>query len=137
MECVFCKIVNNQLPSFKVAETEDYLAFLDIKPVKPGHTLVIPKKHYDDLASLPAEPAAELVKFAQQVALAVMAATGAEGFNLTLNNGAAAGQIIFHTHFHIIPRQAQDNLLAWPHGQYDAGQGERLAELIRQKVNLT
>ncbi|MBU1038680.1 HIT family protein [Patescibacteria group bacterium] len=130
MDCIFCKIVNKELPAWLVAETEDYLAFLDIKPVQPGHTLVIPKKHYEDLLSLPEESAVGLIKFAKIVAKAVVKGTASSGFNLTLNNGVTAGQVINHCHFHIIPRLAHDQLPAWPHKDYQINQAEDLSVKI-------
>ena len=84
------------------------MAFLDIFPCAPGHTLVIPRRHYPTLAEMPAEDAGKLFRVAAGVAAKVQAAMAAAGFNLGVNNGAAAGQEIFHVHIHIIPRYPND-----------------------------
>ena len=134
MECIFCKIVKNELPSFKVYEDEKSLAFLDIKPVSKGHTLLIPKAHYKNLSETPDELLAHLAVAAKRVAAAVVKAVTADAFNLSVNCGAAAGQIIFHTHFHIIPRFSSDRLSPWPHRQYSEGEAESIAEKIRAEI---
>ncbi|MFW5734760.1 MAG: HIT family protein, partial [Oceanidesulfovibrio sp.] len=103
-ECIFCKIVAGEIPSQKVLETDQIFAFLDIAPVNPGHVLVIPKAHYAtllDMDSALAEPIHEAV---QRLAAAAMQATGAQGFNLQVNTHHAAGQLVPHVHYHIIPR---------------------------------
>ncbi len=113
MECIFCDIIQKKLPADIVYEDEKSLVFLDINPVQPGHCLVVPKEHYEDVLSMPEELAARLFEVAQRVARAVRQALGAEGINININNGSAAGQVVFHTHFHIIPRYQGDNLKLW------------------------
>jgi histidine triad (HIT) family protein len=134
MDCIFCKIVGGEIPSYKVYEDDKVLAFLDITPVNPGHTLVIPKKHYDNLVDMPDEEAKELLAAAKKIAVAVMAGTGAQGFNLNLNNGAVSGQLVGHVHFHIVPRFESDGRELW-HGQAYAD-GEAQAVLEKIKSNL-
>lgn len=121
-----------EIPSFKVHEDKEFLAFLDIHPVRPGHTLVIPKNHYNDLLTTPAEVVARLYQVVQKVASSVVKGVQAEGFNLGLNNGKAAGQIIFHTHVHIIPRQGKDGLELWGQHDYHEGEIEKTADRIKQ-----
>lgn len=116
--CIFCKIVQGQIPCAKVYEDQDFLAFLDIGPVRPGHALVVPKAHHATLLDLPADLAAGYLPTAQRVARAVLAVTGAAGFNLIMNNFRAAGQLVDHAHFHVIPRAADDGLHFWPQGSY-------------------
>ena len=87
-----------------VYEDEEALAFMDIRPVSEGHTLVIPKEHYVDIYDTPADLLAHLHKVTKHVALAVKQATGAHGISIVQQNGKAAGQDIFHIHVHIIPR---------------------------------
>ncbi len=113
-DCIFCKIVNKELPCYKIYEDNDFLAFLDIQPIAKGHTLVIPKKHYSNFSKTPTEILAKIMPLVQKIGLAVQKATGADGFNIGLNNGSSAGQIIMHTHFHIIPRFTGDQLATWP-----------------------
>ncbi len=102
--CVFCKIVKGELPCHKLAEEEVAIAFLDINPCSPGHALVIPKKHYERLEDMPREEVEKLIGLAHEVAKAIVKAVNADGFNLGINNGRAAGQEIMHVHFNIIPR---------------------------------
>ena len=133
-DCIFCKIVAGELPSYKVYEDEESLVFLDIKPIQPGHTLVIPKKHHEDLLDTPDELLRHLIVVCKKVGGAAKEATGADAFNVSMNNGEASGQIIFHTHFHIIPRKTADNLSSWPHKDYGGGEAEEIAERIREKI---
>lgn len=115
-ECIFCKIVARELPAEIVYENEQWLAFLDIKPVNLGHTLLVPKNHYENLFDLPAELLAKLGGELQQLGRAVKTATGAAGLNLGMNNERAAGQLINHAHFHLIPRFEGDGHRHW-HGK--------------------
>ncbi|MBU0472418.1 MAG: HIT family protein, partial [Nanoarchaeota archaeon] len=114
-DCLFCKIVKGEISSAKVYEDDEFFAFLDIKPVNKGHTLVVPKHHCRNLLDFPKAEETDLMEFLKKVANAVVKAVGADGFNLGMNNEAAAGQVIFHAHFHIIPRFKNDNLGSWPH----------------------
>lgn len=112
-DCVFCKIVMGFIPSHKVYEDADALAFLDIHPVNAGHTLLIPKAHYDAFAQTPLDTVNMLMAVAQRVAPGVLKAVGAEAFNFSTNNGRAAGQLIGHVHFHLIPRFPADGHKMW------------------------
>ena len=100
--CIFCKIVDGNAQASKVCEDDTCLAFMDIQPVNPGHVLVIPKVHFEDLADLPADTGAHLFKVAQRVALSLPKTDiKIEGANLFLAHGEAAGQEIFHVHLHV------------------------------------
>jgi histidine triad (HIT) family protein len=103
-DCIFCKIVSKEAPSSVVYEDSDVIAFMDIKPVSEGHTLIIPKKHYDDIFDIPEEQIAIAHKITKRIALAVKKVTKADGISIVQQNGKAAGQEIFHLHIHIIPR---------------------------------
>lgn len=103
-DCIFCKIVHNELPSAKVYEDEHVLAFLDISQVTKGHTLVIPKLHIDDLFQMDSGTAERVFSPVPEIANAIKEAFHAEGMNLLNNNGAFAGQEVFHYHLHLIPR---------------------------------
>lgn len=133
-DCIFCKIVAGEIPSNKVYEDDAILAFLDIHPTNPGHTLVIPKAHHNDLLDTPADLLAKLMQVVAKITPAIIKGVGAEAFNLGVNNGATAGQIIFHTHFHIMPRFTADGHKLW-HGK-DMNQDEftKIAEKIRQSL---
>ncbi len=132
--CIFCKIIAGEIPSYKVYEDDEVLAFLDITPVNFGHTLVIPKKHYENLVSLPEELAEKVFAVAKKIAPAITSGVGAEGFNLTLNNGPVAGQAVGHVHFHIIPRFSGDGYELWRGKEYPAGKAGEIAEKIKNQI---
>jgi histidine triad (HIT) family protein len=117
--CIFCKIVSGQIPSARVLETDQIVAFLDIHPVNPGHTLIVPRAHFGHLGELPEALAAHAGSLLPRLCRAIQAATGADGLNVIVNNGRAAGQTIDHCHWHIIPRFHDDPVdWPWPQGQY-------------------
>ncbi len=115
-DCVFCRIIRGELPSHRVYEDDNFVAFLDIQPVVPGHTLLVSKGHYPTLPDLPEAMGTDLIKGLSRIGTAVMKATGAAGFNCLQNNHPAAGQMVFHVHWHIIPRFEDDGLKHWPQG---------------------
>ena len=134
-ECVFCKVINKEIPANIIYEDDKFLTFLDISPINKGHVLVIPKEHYENFLETPAELLAEMAKVVKKVGEAVRQATGAEGINFGVNNGKAAGQIIFHTHWHIIPRFFNDGLKLWGSGQYENDEeAKSVAEKIKEKI---
>lgn len=130
--CIFCQIVNNELPAYKVYEDDQALAFLDINPVNSGHTLVIPKKHYENLETIPEEELSRLILVVKKVGALLKAKLGILGYNLGENNDPVAGQLIPHLHFHIMPRQEGDGLALWPHRVYAPGEAE---EIIKKLTN--
>lgn len=132
--CIFCKIVRGEIPSYKVYEDEDVLAFLDIRPVNPGHTLVIPKDHFENIYTLPDETIARLSLAIKKVAIAVKHGVDADGINLSMNNEAPAGQVIFHAHIHIIPRTNDDGLKLWPQHDYKEHEARDVADQIRKAL---
>jgi len=134
MDCIFCKIISGELPSAKVYEDEQVVAFLDIHPVRPGHTLVVPKTHCNDLFDCDPEVGAQMIKAAQKVGRAVIKGTGAEGVNFGINSGAAAGQVIFHLHMHVIPRKEGDGLKLWGQQEYGEGEMVEIAEKIKASL---
>ena len=109
-DCIFCKIVAGEIPSEKVYEDDAVLAFMDINPTSVGHTLVIPKDHCPDLLTTPAEALQSVAAVLPKIAAAVVAATNAEGFNILQSNNPCAGQVVFHTHFHVVPRRPGDGI---------------------------
>jgi len=132
MDCVFCKIVAGEIPGAKVYETDEVLAFLDINPVHPGHTLVIPKKHYANIEEAPAEVLSQVISAVKKVGLALKIGLNYQGYNVTENNDPVAGQLIAHLHFHVIPRFEGDGLKLWPQRQYSAGELEATAEKLKK-----
>ena len=133
-DCIFCKIIKGQLPSHKVYEDEFVLAFLDIKPVNEGHTLVIPKNHHKDLLDTPSETQSKLIQAAAKIAPAILKAVGANSFNLGLNNGKESGQIVFHTHFHIMPRFDDDGHKLWVGKDTDQDDLTEIAQKIKSNI---
>lgn len=120
--CVFCKIVNNEFDSFKLYEDNNFLVIFDKFPASFGHTLILTKKHYENLFELDEYVASEVLVLAQKVAIALKEATGCNGVNILQNNGKVAGQEIFHYHLHVIPRYENDNVVL------KIGQGNELTE---------
>ncbi len=105
--CIFCKIVNGEIPSYKVYEDDNFLAFLDISQATIGHTLVVPKKHYENIFELPED--INIYSIVIKLAKALKDALNVEGINILNNNGATAGQTVNHYHIHLIPRYNNDN----------------------------
>ncbi len=125
--CIFCKIIRGEIPSAKVIETAQAVAFLDIHPLNHGHTLLLPRAHHPRLADLPEEIAAHTGSLLPRLCRAIAAATGAPALNVVMNNGRAAGQTIDHCHWHIIPRFDDDPInWAWPQGGYE---GDGLSQM--------
>ena len=109
-ECLFCKIVAGEIPSYKIYEDGEYLAFLDIFPASLGHTLVIPKEHHLDIHSISAEKYGALASRAKEVADLLMEKLGSEGTTIMQMNRSAGWQTVFHAHMHVIPRWESDAL---------------------------
>jgi len=101
--CAFCKIARKEAPAHTVYEDEKVIAFLSIQPINVGHTLVVPKKHYENIFEIPEAEVAHLYKIVKKIAQAVNKAVNPEGIRIVQNNGEAAGQVIFHMHVHLIP----------------------------------
>ncbi len=101
--CIFCKIAKGEIESFVVYEDDRVIAFLDIRPLSKGHTLIIPKEHYENLLEIPAELAKDLAN-AIKIVCEKLKRLGAEGFNIITNVNEVAGQEIMHAHIHVIPR---------------------------------
>jgi histidine triad (HIT) family protein len=134
-DCVFCNILKGDIPTIKVYEDDYTIAFLDIRPTQPGHTLVIPKDHFENIYTLPAETACRMMMTVQKVSLALKQATNADGINIIMNNEAAAGQVIFHAHIHLIPRHNDDGLRHWDHKEYSNPQeANDIAEKIKAEM---
>jgi histidine triad (HIT) family protein len=109
--CVFCKIVKGEIPCFKIYETDNILAFLDISQVTQGHTLIIPKKHYENVFELDFKAASEVFEAVPKISRMLKESLKFEALNVLNNNGALAGQSVNHFHIHLIPRYQGDELL--------------------------
>lgn len=131
-DCIFCKIATGEMPCTQVWADEEVVAFLDINPLAEGHTLVVPRAHAERLTDLTPSACAALFRRVPVLAAAVVAATGAEGFNVLQNNGRVAGQAVEHLHVHIIPRRSGDGLgYRWPARPAEPGELERLQRAIQ------
>lgn len=109
--CLFCKIIKGEIPCVKVYEDNDVLGFLDISQTTLGHTLVIPKDHYDNFLYVPSDLLGKCFSAAQRIAQALVSGLGAKGVNILVNTNEIAGQTIMHFHIHVIPRySSQDNI---------------------------
>lgn len=109
-DCIFCKIVNGEIPCKKTYEDDNFIGFLDIHPKSEGHTLIIPKKHYKTFLDMPSTLGVELMDAIKEITLKLIKEKKADGFNIINNGDKAGGQIVMHAHIHIIPRYDDDGL---------------------------
>ncbi|MDO4961239.1 MAG: HIT family protein [Eubacteriales bacterium] len=134
-DCIFCKIANGEIPSNTVYEDERFRAILDLSPAVKGHTLIIPKDHFDDLLSASDEVLSDAVKLAKKIGNGVKEALGCDGINVVQNNGEAAGQTVHHLHIHIIPRYADgEKIVTWPQLTSDPEEQAKIAASIAGKL---
>jgi len=135
-DCVFCRIISGNIPAIKLFEDPMVLSFLDINPAAEGHALVVTKCHYKTILDVPHEEMKALMAGVQKVAAAIMTEMpGVEGFNVLQSNSEAAGQVIPHVHFHIIPRKKGDKLnFSWAPGQGEKSELLKYAELLKKKI---
>jgi histidine triad (HIT) family protein len=131
---IFQKIIDRDIPAEIVYEDDDVLAFLDIAPNSPGHTLVIPKKPTKNILTIDAGSWAKVMEAVRLLAPKIKEAVGAEGINIKMNNEPVAGQIVMHAHVHIIPRHKGDGYTHWPGGSYAEGEEKEVGEKIRQAL---
>lgn len=131
---IFAKILRGEIPCVKIHEDDNTLAFMDVMPQASGHALVIPKEAAEDILDLSPAGMAAMMATTQKVTLAIHKALEPDGIVLTQFNGAAAGQSVFHVHFHIIPRKAGDVLAPHARGMVDARVLEPIAAKIRSAL---
>jgi histidine triad (HIT) family protein len=135
MNCIFCDIVNGKAPSEIIFEDEHVLGFLDIRPLNYGHSLVIPKIHFENFLDVPKSDLESVVAAAQKISEAIKLSMNTDGLNIVANTGRAAGQTVFHFHFHIIPRFNSDDFHFKPvFKNYENGLMKELADKIRKAV---
>ncbi len=133
-DCVFCRIVEGTLPADKVYEDEKVSAFLDINPANDGHTLLVPKKHYENIFEIPEDELGNLHSLSKKISLAVKSATNADGINIGQSNGKAANQEVPHLHVHIIPRFSNDGIMLGLMRKGDRNNFKDVAEKIRNRI---
>lgn len=136
-ECIFCKIAAGEIPAATVYEDEDFRVILDLGPATRGHALILPKEHFKDLCELDEKVAARVLPLAGKVGAAMKKALGCSGFNVVQNNGASAGQTVFHFHVHIIPRYEDGPaIVTWDPGKADSQELAEISSLIRSEMSL-
>ena len=134
MDCIFCKIIKGEIPSSKLYENDKVFAFLDIAPVNKGHSLVIPKEHHETLMDIPDELLKEVSVVVKKISSAVKKAVNADGISIGQSNYKAAGQVVPHLHFHIMPRFEEDGFKFWPQSKYEEGEIESYREKIANEL---
>ncbi len=129
--CIFCEIIEGNIPSKKVYEDDKFLAILDISQTTKGHTLVMPKKHYDNFLAMPTDEFQELMGKAKEISEKIIPSLGANGCNVLINTNAVAGQSVMHTHVHIIPRYDENDTIRFlfQENKYDLDEVLRSMEL--------
>jgi histidine triad (HIT) family protein len=134
-DCVFCKIINGELPAERVYEDERVLSILDIAPANKGHLLVIPKKHYKTIIEMPEEELFAMISIVKKVGKSLFDALHADSFNVHINTGRAAGQLVEHAHIHIIPRFKDDELsFNYDAKKYEPMEMKNIATRIRKAM---
>jgi len=116
--CIFCKIVQKIIPNAIVYENEKFLVFMDKYPINHGHSLVVPKQHYNTILDMPTQLVGEMYALVPQLAKAIITVIDSDGFNINQNNGKSANQIVPHVHVHIVPRYSKEKIKGqWPSRQ--------------------
>lgn len=128
--CIFCKIIAGEIPSYKVYEDDKIFAFLDIKPVNPGHILVVPKKHYQNMEEVSDNDLQALVLVVKKLGAALKNKLGVVAYNIHENNDLIAGQVVPHLHFHIIPRKEGDGFSHWHGSSYLPDEAENIVKKL-------
>ena len=129
--CIFCKIINGEIPSTRIYEDDDFVIMLDIGPASFGHALLIPKDHYANIYEMPEELLSKCICLARKWGEKMVKAFGADGLNLVQNNGLAAGQTVFHYHLHLIPRYDKDGVgELWTPGTLSDEQRKEILERL-------
>lgn len=133
-DCIFCKIVTGEIPSYKIYEDEHTYAFLTAGPINDGHTLVIPKRHSQNVLTMSPDDFQKLSATVHTLAPVIKEAMHADGMNIIFNCEAAAGQEVFHTHAHLAPRFINDGYHWWGHGELNPATADTIAEQIRKAL---
>jgi histidine triad (HIT) family protein len=133
-ECIFCKIIRGEMPSHVIYEDEKTFAFLDIRPVNAGHTLVIPKTHSTNIFDIEPDDWLAVAETVRKLAIAVEKGVKADGVNIAMNNREHAGQVVHHPHVHIIPRFKGDGLKLMPQRQYKVHEAEETLANIKAEL---
>lgn len=130
--CIFCKIINNEIPSKKIYEDADFLAMLDIAPATRGHVLILPKEHAVTMTELSDDKLSKILVIAKKIIEAMKKVYAFSDYNIIQNNGRVAGQTVSHYHMHLIPRYSVDEVSLWSPHENDPSVTEEMAEQVRK-----
>lgn len=133
-DCIFCKIINGEIPSNTIYEDDEFKVILDASPATKGHALILPKKHWEDIYEIDEEAAGRVMKLAKRLAIYMTDVLSCDGFNLLQNNHEVAGQTVFHFHMHLIPRYqgAKNNdILMWSHENFTQKEMEEIRDSLK------
>ena len=134
-DCIFCRIANGEIPSNTVYEDAYFRAILDLSPATKGHTLILPKDHFDDLFSADEATMERLLKTAQKIGAGMMKSLHCDDINVVQNNGAVAGQTVRHLHVHLIPRYEGDGqIVTWKQNESDPDEQKKIAAEIAAAI---
>ncbi|MCK4983532.1 MAG: HIT family protein [Victivallaceae bacterium] len=135
--CIFCKIIEGEIPSAKIYEDDLVLAFMDISPINKGHILVIPKEHHHAASGIPEDVGGRMFHIGSRIGVALRRGLDYEGFNLHLADGTCAGQVVMHAHLHVVPRGVEDGFhWNWRHLKYEDNEAQETAEKIKAKLKI-
>ncbi len=131
-DCIFCKIAKGEIPSKSIYEDKNVIAFLDINPISKGHTLVIPKNHFENIFDIPESELKEIIDTSKKISILLKNKLNADGINILHASGKEAQQSVFHFHIHIVPRYKNDKLDTWPKSDYNELNFEEIIKKIKQ-----
>ena len=136
MDCIFCKIANGEIPSASIYEDEEFNVILDLGPATRGHALILPKAHYADLFEMPEEEAKKVIILAKKLLPVLKNGLNADGIQLVQNNGAAAGQTVFHYHLHLIPAYKADGKpgAVWKPGTLSEEDKDQIVKAVKEEA---
>ena len=133
--CIFCKIVDGQIPSTTIFEDENVKVILDIAPAAKGHAILLVKQHVANIFELDSEVAGKVFSVVPKVAKALKEELGCDGMNILQNNGVEAGQTVFHLHIHFIPRWKEDTIqIKWTPNSYADGEADQIAKAVKERL---
>ena len=133
--CIFCRIIGNEIPSTTLYEDDNFRVIMDISPAAKGHAIIVAKKHFANIFEMDEEIVSKAFGVATKVAKAMKEELMCDGMNILQNNGEAAGQTVFHFHIHLIPRFKNDSVtITWDKESYGVGEAEAVAEAIRKRI---
>lgn len=136
-DCIFCKLANGIIPTHSVYEDEDFNVILDADPATKGHSLIIPKKHFEDALCADDDVLKKALPLAKKIGNIQKKVFAADGVNILQNNGTCAGQTVFHLHIHVIPRYKDgDSILTWSHESFTEEEFSSIKSMMRETASV-